>query len=154
MAFKHLLVATDGSDTARKAATFAGDLARALNARVSVLYVQDDALVITSAWGAAEAAGAAAGASMSVDEIRSTLEQQAKDSALADAVEALGSLDDVKSELIWGHPASEICRFAREQDVDLIVIGSHGRSGIQEALLGSVSHSVANRATCPVTIVR
>ncbi|MEO0972471.1 MAG: universal stress protein [Pseudomonadota bacterium] len=38
--------------------------------------------------------------------------------------------------------------------VDLIVIGSHGRSGIGAALLASVSHAVANRAACPVTIVR
>lgn len=155
MAFKHLLVATDGSDSARKAATFAGELARALDAQVSVLFVQDDALVMTSAWGAAEAAGGKVGGNMSVDEIRDMLEQQAKESALADAVDAIGSVSgNIESALIWGHPASEICRYAREHSIDLIVIGSHGRSGIKEALLGSVSHSVANRASCPVTIVR
>jgi nucleotide-binding universal stress UspA family protein len=155
MAFEHVLVATDGSDKALKAASVAGELVRALGARVSVLYVQDDALVVSSAWGASGAAGGTVQGTMSVEQIRSMLEQQAHDTALAKALEALGNIsDNVQSAVVWGHPASEICRFARENGVDLIVIGSHGRSGIQEALLGSVSHSVANRASCPVTIVR
>ena len=59
-----------------------------------------------------------------------------------------------KAYVVWGHPADQICRFASESDADLIVIGSHGRTGISRAILGSVSHAVANQAPCPVTIVR
>ncbi len=155
MSFEHILVAADGSESSRKAAAMAGGLARALGARVSVLFVQDDALVVSSAWGTGDAAGGPPQGAMSVEQVRSMLEQQAHETALAQAVDALGpALDNVQSAVVWGHPASEICRFARENGVDLIVIGSHGRAGIREALLGSVSHSVANRALCPVTIVR
>lgn len=155
MSVEHVLVATDGSESARKAATFAGELARALSARVSVLFVQDDAIVVSSAWGAGEVPWAAAPGAMSVEEVRTMLEKQAHESELKDTVAAVGeTTQSVESVMIWGHPASEICRYAREQDVDLIVIGSHGRSGFREALLGSVSHAVANRASCPVTIVR
>ena len=53
-----------------------------------------------------------------------------------------------------GHVGDQICTFAKENDVDMIVMGSHGRKGIKRALLGSVSYSVVNQATCAVTIVR
>jgi nucleotide-binding universal stress UspA family protein len=74
---------------------------------------------------------------------------------LAKTVGALGIPEQsVQSIVLKGHPAEEICKYAREHDVDLVVIDSHGRSGIREALLGSVSHAVANHAPCPITIVR
>lgn len=143
----HILIATDGSETALKAAAFGGDLARALDARISVLFVQQDEVIISDAWGA--------GSAMSIEQVRESLEQQARDKMLPASVDAAGPLDqDALTFLEWGRPAKEICRFASEQEVDLIVIGSHGRSGVSEALLGSVSHAVANQAPCPVTIVR
>lgn len=146
-AVNHVLIATDGSKTALKAAAFAGDLARALGVRISVLFVQDDAMVVSGAWGE--------GSAMSVEQVRENLERRARDKEIPETVNAAGPLEhDAQTFLEWGHPATEICRFAREQDVDLIVVGSHGRSGIREALLGSVSHAVANQAPCPVTIVR
>ena len=154
MSFDHILVATDGSDGARKAAAVAGELAGALNARVTVLFVQNEELVLSSAWGAGLPGGAVP-AAMPVDQIRSLLEQKAKENELPFTVEALGIPEKgVQSVVLWGHPAQEISKYAREHAVDLIVIGSHGRSGIREALLGSVSHAVANHAPCPVTIVR
>ena len=92
---------------------------------------------------------------MSVDEIRDMLEQRLREKELPATVSALGSLgQEPESSIVWGHAAEEICRFAQEHNVDLIVIGSHGRTGIRRALLGSVSHAVANQAPCPVTIVR
>jgi nucleotide-binding universal stress UspA family protein len=143
----HILIATDGSETALKAAAFAGDLARALGGRISVLFVQDEALIVSGAWGE--------GSAMSVEQVRENLERQAWDKEIPETVNAVGPLEhEARTSLEWGHPATEICRFAREQDADLVVIGSHGRSGIREALLGSVSHAVANKAPCPVTIVR
>ena len=155
MDFSHVLIATDGSDGAGKAAAVAGELARALSARVSVLFVQNDDLVLSNAWGAGGFPGGPAQGAMSVEQIRNMLEHQAHETELPKTVKALGPLDEeVQSVMVWGRPAEEICRFAREQNVDLIVIGSHGRSGFREALLGSVSHAVANQASCPVMIVR
>lgn len=53
-----------------------------------------------------------------------------------------------------GKPASEIVRTAKEWPADIIVIGSHGRHGIQRALLGSVAEAVMRHAPCPVLVIR
>lgn len=50
-------------------------------------------------------------------------------------------------------PAHEICAYAKEHNIDLIVIGSHGRSNIEELFVGSVSFEVVRKAPCPVTVV-
>lgn len=52
-----------------------------------------------------------------------------------------------------GEPADEILRFAREQRVDLLVLGTHGHGGLARALIGSVSSAVARRAACPMLLV-
>lgn len=154
-AIKHIVVPTDGSEGACKAAEFAGELARALDARVSVLFVQADAAIMPHAWGAGDFTATLPAAPMSVEEIRGMLERQAEEKDLPATVSALGALSQAASAtVVWGHPADQICRFASESDADLIVIGSHGRTGISRAILGSVSHAVANQAPCPVTIVR
>jgi nucleotide-binding universal stress UspA family protein len=154
-AVKHILVPTDGSDGACKAAAFAGELARALDAKISVLFVQNEELVLSHAWGPGEFPAGAPYGTMPVDDIRQMLQEKAQKKELPDTVDALGEqASEPLAVMSWGHPAEEVCRFAGDNDVDLIVIGSHGRSGLKRALLGSVSHAVANQAPCPVTIVR
>lgn len=53
-----------------------------------------------------------------------------------------------------GRPARTIVQYADDNDVDLIVIGSHGRTGVSRVLLGSVAETVVRRAAVPVTVVR
>jgi nucleotide-binding universal stress UspA family protein len=53
-----------------------------------------------------------------------------------------------------GEPAHEILEFAKAQKADLLVLGTHGRTGIQHALMGSVAERVVRRSTCPVLTVR
>jgi nucleotide-binding universal stress UspA family protein len=53
-----------------------------------------------------------------------------------------------------GRPASEIAAAAKELDVDLIIISTHGHTGIKHVLLGSVTENVARLAPCPVLVVR
>jgi nucleotide-binding universal stress UspA family protein len=53
-----------------------------------------------------------------------------------------------------GEPAHEILAFAKAQQADLLVMGTHGRTGIQHALMGSVAERVVRRSTCPVLTVR
>ena len=151
----HILVPTDGSDNACKAAAFAGKLARALKAHVSLLVIIPEESVVPNAWGVRSDPGGAPHGTMTVEEIRGALEQRARDDELPKTLKALGDLD-VEPELVtaWGYPADEITRFAKEHNVDLIVLGSHGRTGIKRAFLGSVSQAVANQAQCPVTIVK
>ena len=152
---KHVLVATDGSEGSRKAAGVAGELARALGARVSVLLVQSEEILMPHAWGSGEYPAAAPWGSMSIDEVRASLEKRVEEKELPETAAALGELAAAPTLVQrWGHAAEEICGYAEREAVDLIVIGSHGRSGIKRVLLGSVSNAVANHAPCPVTIVR
>jgi len=53
-----------------------------------------------------------------------------------------------------GSPVKEILKFAEREDIDAIVIGSHGRSGLSRLLTGSVAEGVMRKATCPVLIVK
>lgn len=60
----------------------------------------------------------------------------------------------VSRSLLLGTPFAEIIRFAREHDVDLIVLGTHGRSGLKHLIMGSVAEKVVREAPCPVLTVR
>jgi len=67
--------------------------------------------------------------------------------------QAAGALR-VESKLLQGTAAAEIVRFAEETQQDLIVMGTHGRTGFKHALLGSVAEHVVRTAPCPVLTVR
>ena len=56
--------------------------------------------------------------------------------------------------LLVGDPAEELTRFSTEQNADLIVLGTHGRTGFRRVLMGSVAEQVVRTATCPVLVVR
>lgn len=61
---------------------------------------------------------------------------------------------ELKTEVVVGHPADQIVRYAKENDCDMIVMGQRGKSKIESWLLGSVSKRVATYAPCTVTIVK
>jgi len=60
----------------------------------------------------------------------------------------------VETKLVAGNPARAILSFVDDNDVDQIVLGSHGRTGVARFLLGSVAETVVRRAAIPVTVVR
>jgi nucleotide-binding universal stress UspA family protein len=66
--------------------------------------------------------------------------------------EVLGARS-VNAETVVGEPATEIVAWARERNVDLLVLGTHGRTGLEHALMGSVAEKVVRRARCPVLTV-
>jgi nucleotide-binding universal stress UspA family protein len=75
--------------------------------------------------------------------------------ALAERVEAAGAAGlRVRSELRTGRPHAEIVALATDVKADLVVIGTHGRDGLNRALLGSVADRVVHHAPCPVLTVR
>ncbi|MEO1203739.1 MAG: universal stress protein [Pseudomonadota bacterium] len=151
----HILVPTDGSEHSLKAARFAGDLARSTGASVTVLMVQDTRSIVVDAWNATAGGSDTGGDTGTVEAVKSAMESRATSEELADTSDAVGEVDgDTNAVQLWGHPADDICRYAERHDVDLIVMGSHGRSALKRAILGSVSHAVVNSATCAVMIVR
>jgi nucleotide-binding universal stress UspA family protein len=61
---------------------------------------------------------------------------------------------DFRTETAVGKPAREVVRFAEDNDIDHIIIGSHGRSGLSRILLGSVAETIVRRSPVPVTVMR
>ena len=84
-------------------------------------------------------------------DVQSQLQQQATE-RLASLGEQLGT-SAAGQHIILGHPAQEMHRMAKEQAIDLIVVGSHGRHGLA-LIFGSTSNSVLHGATCDVLAVR
>jgi nucleotide-binding universal stress UspA family protein len=82
----------------------------------------------------------------SVDEVEVTR-------LLADAVAEAGPDVEVTVAGVGGDPAEEILRYAVGHPIDLIVVGTHGRSGVSRLLLGSVADRVVRGARCPVLVV-
>lgn len=153
MAFpmKKILVPIDGSDGAKRAATYAGELARLARASVQLLRVHSPEIYQLSVLSEIPP--------LTDFEYLEVMEKQmndpAKDPAFAAAHTAAGEVEaGIGDHIVWGQPAEAICDFAREQAVDLIVIGSRGRSAFSALVLGSTSSQVLHHAPCPVTVVR
>ena len=152
---KQILLATDGSDHALHAARFAGMLSRSTNAGIVVLTVHNDDAVMLNAMGPAIWPATVPYSSMTVDEIRSTVEENAAKTILPETVAACGPGARIASTTqLWGQVAEQICAYAEAQHCDLIVLGTRGQSNFSRLLLGSVSTQVTSHAHCPVTLVR
>jgi nucleotide-binding universal stress UspA family protein len=143
--FKHLLVPIDGSPTSQLAVDKAIGLAQAFSSAVSVLYVIDPypftGVGADFAYGQTQYLGAARA------EANEALAQARK------AFEAAGvrvSASLVEAHAVW----RGITEAAEAGGADLIVMGSHGRSGIEKLVLGSVAQRVLSHAHQPVLVVR
>lgn len=81
--------------------------------------------------------------------------QEAAQETLEEAERIAAEFDrELETTTQAGRPASEIVQFAEENDVDHIVVGSHGRRGLNRFLLGSVAETVVRRSPVPVTVIR
>ena len=60
----------------------------------------------------------------------------------------------VETLVVWGHPTAAICRIAQEREIDLIVMSTHGRTGLAHLFIGSVAERVVRHAPCSVLIMR
>ena len=138
--FEKILVATDGSDRTQPAVLEALRIGRACGAAVHAAYVID-----TSSLESAVSGGVAGDAW--------ALLQSEAATALAQ-VKAQGEGVDVETVILEGKPATEIVKYAKEQKIDLIVVGTQGKKGIERLLLGSVAETIIRSATCRVLVVK
>ncbi len=135
---KKILVAVDGSEYSNVAVKKAGELAEKFSSRVTLVNVIKTLSVFHEEVEIVE--------DLQKDEARRIL-RKSKEILIDMGV-------DSKTLFRKGDPASEIVDLARENDVDLIVVGSRGLSGIKMFLLGSVSKRVTEHAHCSVLVVR
>jgi len=143
--FKHILVPVDGSNTAQVAVDKATELAKAFGSTVTVIYVIDPypftGVGTDFAYGQAEYLSAA------------TAEANAAVHAAKEAFVKTGVKAD--TSVIEAHTAWRgIVEAGASLNADLIVMGSHGRSGLEKLVLGSVAQAVLSHTKLPVLVVR
>ncbi len=144
-----ILVPTDGSKTAQKAVRYAVELAKQLKASVVVLSVIDNPALLAQTVPAVDTP-------LHVTEPVEDYLRQATE-GYAGEIKELCDESGVRSEIViaTGHPVENIVKEARKSKVDLIVMGSQGRSALAAAVLGSVAYGVIhNETNVPVLIVR
>lgn len=138
---QRILAPTDFSDYSNQALTYAVELANRFDAELHLLHVTQPVL-----------ANVSYGGPIPDEQIHPELV------ALTELkeVEAPGleQVAHVEHEVRTGPTFLEIIRYAKDNDIDLIVIGTHGRTGLAHAIIGSVAERVVRKAPCPVLTVR
>jgi nucleotide-binding universal stress UspA family protein len=144
-----ILAATDGSKTARKAVEYAVDLAAQTGAVITFLSIIDKSLFVV------QTVPAIASPTHLNEPIEDYLRQAAE--AYLDEAERLCRKKGVGSKRVirMGHPADEIIREAEKSKVDLVVMGSHGRTALKTTVMGSVTSGVLlKESRIPVLVTR
>lgn len=146
MQIHRILVPTDFSECGNYALSHAASLARTFKSSIVCLNVIEPIVPTVGYSGMTEP--------LPIADIADQLEDSAERELpkLAECDECVGL--DVEELVVHGEAASEIVRVARERDVDLIVISSHGRTGLGRILFGSTAEAVVRHATCPVLVVK
>ena len=145
IALRQVMVPTDFSEASECALKYGRAFAASFGASLHVVHVVEDFV----AW------------SWAADTYVATL-PRIREEVGAEAVARLGQLIpppeaerlQAKVALLAGNPFIEIVRYAREHDIDLLVMGTHGRGPVAHALIGSVAERVVRKAHCPVLTVR
>lgn len=135
-----ILIPYDGSEPAKKAVEYGIKE----HAEKELILIR----VVEVAGGAT-----AAGINLAQEKIRSLRSEVRKEISdeVVDMLDEAGVEYD--TEIVFGEPANEIVEYAVENDMEGIIIGSHGRSGVSRMFLGSVAEKVVRRAPMPVTVV-
>lgn len=140
MGFHRLLIALDGQPLSAHAANVGMELARALGAQLAFVYVLEE----PSNLGAGDGLSPNEALEIAKDDAKkfvTTIRQQEPQLAILEFMPT-------------GRASEEIVKAAKEWPADIIVIGSHGRGGLQRFTLGSVAEAVMRHASCPVMIVK
>jgi nucleotide-binding universal stress UspA family protein len=138
-----ILIATDGSKSAEDAASLGIKFAHQYGAKVYAVYIISittyDKVFLDESWSIEQCVEC----EKTGNRATSSVVEKAKFAGL-----------EAESVILKGSPAEKILDFADEHDIDLIVVGSIGKSGIERFALGSVSEKVVRHAKVPVLVVR
>jgi nucleotide-binding universal stress UspA family protein len=142
-AFKNILFPIDFSECSDQVFPYARDMAQTLDAKLHLLFVARDISYLTTI-------------DVSRDLLMNTVNEIAK--AAENQMEAfvdknLGKSIECDTAVVIGNPAEEIVTYANKKGIDLIVMGTHGRRGLERTLMGSVADHVIKNAAVPVLTV-
>jgi nucleotide-binding universal stress UspA family protein len=140
--YQHILLPTDGGEGFTTAADHAGTVAERFDATVHVLSIADTRNRFES-----PSSGLSA-------EVWDEAEHERAAAAVEDAVAALPDDVTVETHVAEGVPKTEILDAIERLPIDLVVMGTHGRTGIDHYLIGSVAEKVVRRSPVPVMTVR
>jgi universal stress protein A len=143
---RQILLPTDFSGCANYALPYAAAIARATHARILCVHVVEPLVPAVGYTGLADP--------MPIADISEQLEDSAEREfpRLTDCDELTGLV--VEEIIVHGDAAAEIVRVAGENEADLIVISSHGRTGLGRMIFGSTAEAVVRHAGCPVLVVK
>ncbi|ABE53204.1 universal stress protein [Methanococcoides burtonii] len=140
--YKKIMVATDGSEQNKKAISYGVEFAKLSGAKLYVVYVVDTAafasIPMDAGW----------------EMMYELLETEGKNASMQVEEFARSQGLELESTVLEGHPSNEIIKFAEENGIDMIVIGTLGKTGIDRFLLGSVAEKVTRNSKVPVLVVR
>ncbi len=144
MQFKKILLTTDFSEYSLCAVPYAVELARKFGAELTMIHVMEPIIAPADfAWG-----------SFNVSEIENKTREYAGNNL--DKLMHEHIPDDVKSSvhLAYGNPFKEVIQFAKEGNFDLIVISTHGLTGLSHIIFGSTTEKIVRKSPIPVMTVR
>lgn len=144
MTLKKILCPIDFSEYSYDALEYAKNIAMTYGAKLYVLHIIYEPAEFTGFYVP----------HISFDKIRSDIETGAK-KLMNDLKETkLKDFKNVELLIIFGVPADEIVNFAKDKEIDLIVIGSQGKRGIEKVVFGSTAEKVVRKADCPVLVTK
>ena len=139
----NILIPTDFSEHSERAGEYACELARRFGAAIHLLHVIESPIMAMPSPGAPLP-----------DALLRDLQGDAEKQLHTWLSDQLKEVKEVTRLVKHGAPFVEIVRYGKDKNVDLIVLGTHGRGGLTHALIGSVAERVVRKAPCPVLTVR
>jgi nucleotide-binding universal stress UspA family protein len=140
--YRNIVIATDGSENNQRAISYGIEIAKLSGATVHALYVVDivsfSSIPMDAGW----------------ESMYDTLRKEGEKAT--SEVKELGKVSgvEVREVLLEGHPSNEIIDFAENNNADLIVVGTLGKTGLDRFLMGSVAEKVVRGSKVPVLVVR
>ena len=140
--YRNIVIATDGSENTQRAISYGIELAKLSGAAVYALHVVDISSTVSENWTVG----------------KKTIHKMMKSGGegFLSKIRKIGEDSEVKVRevLLDGHPSDEIINFAKNNNIDLIVMGTLGKTGLDRFLIGSVAEKVVRGSKVPVMVVR
>jgi universal stress protein A len=142
--FTKILTAVDFSENSEFAFDYALTLATQFNAELTIIHVINEPVDLRGFYVP----------HISFEQLEKEIEESAVKMMATFCSSKLGSFSNYKTVIVTGIPCDEIMAAAAKNDASLIVLGTHGRTGLDRILFGSTAERVVRAATCPVLTVR